>query len=353
MKCHQHGPHPPAGPALWSCPAGPTIWLVCRVGGSCSNVLKGKYTKMTQHKRYRKWCWTDFSMDVDFYEALKGPRWRYLLRGTEVCPSTGKAHWQCFGITTDPRTERAVRKELKPRHVEFCKGTEQQNEVYCSKDGEVDEWGVKPKSQGARTDLDIVRDTIDEGKGMREVVTTASSYQAIKVAEKYLEYKEPGRAWKPEVYWYYGETGSGKTRRAFEEAGDDTWVSGETGKWFQGYDGHENVIFDDFRADFCKFHVLLRILDRYAYRIEHKGGARQFLAKRIWITCPKHPREVYGTREDVHQLLRRIDKVECFKNNTKVENYTKVGGNTTQLRCDRTPTRIEDADFDLEKWISE
>ena len=240
---------------------------------------------------------------------------------------TGKKHWQCYGISSSPRTERSMRKEMKPRHIEFCKGTEQQNEVYCSKEGDVIEWGVKPKAQGARTDLDIVRDQVATGGTMREVITTATSFQQIRVAEKCLEYMETKRAWKPKVYWYWGATGTGKTKRAFEEAGDDAWVSGVDGKWFQGYDAHENVIFDDFRGDFCKFHVLLRLLDRYAFRIEYKGGARQFLAKNIWITCPVHPMEVYGTREDVNQLLRRIDIIECFNLEQRL-NGTKVGGNT-------------------------
>ena len=69
------------------------------------------------------------------------------------------------------------------------------------------------------------------------------------------------------------------------------------------------MLIDDFRKDFCKFHVLLRILDRYEFRVEVKGSSRQLRAKKIAITCPFHPRLVYETREDVGQLIRRIDKV--------------------------------------------
>jgi len=86
-----------------------------------------------------------------------------------------------------------------------------------------------------------------------------------------------------------------------------------TNKWWEGYDAHENVIIDDMRGDFCKFHELLRMLDRYAYRIETKGGSRQFRAKTIIITSCYSPTEMFDTREDIQQLLRRIDEIKVFK----------------------------------------
>ena len=36
-------------------------------------------------------------------------------------------------------------------------------------------------------------------------------------------------------------------------------------KWWEGYDGHEVVLLDDIRKDFCKFHELLTLLDIYPY----------------------------------------------------------------------------------------
>jgi len=274
---------------------------------------------MEQNKKFRNFCWSDFENDIDYYiKMYETGKWKYIIVGKEICPETKKEHLQCFGVCNSPRTLKSVIKELKPRHVEICKGNVIQNVDYCSKDNNFTEWGEAPKGQGKRTDVDIVRDIVKEGGGMRAVVEVATSYQSIRIAEKYLEYKEPKRKHKPKVHWYYGETGSGKTRQAVERCeeavGDDYWMSDKSLKWFQGYDAHTHVIFDDFRGDCCKFSELLRILDRYGFRIENKGGARQFLATDIYITCPKHPMYVYSVDEDVGQLLRRIDEIVEFKN---------------------------------------
>lgn len=266
------------------------------------------------------WCFTSWDMDKD---PLNWEGYSYLIRGVERCPETGKLHYQGYvEFTTNWRLNRL--KKLDERaHFETRKGKQEDAIKYCKKEECWMESGVKAESnQGKRTDLEIARELVKDGGNMRDVVESVSGFQAIRAAEKYLQYKEAKRTWKPTVNWYYGPTGSGKTRRALKEAGEDVWVSGKNLKWWEGYDGHESVVIDDFRGDFCTFHELLRILDRYEYRIEVKGGSRQLLAKTIWITSPFRPEEVYKTREDVEQLLRRIDNILGF------EMGLESGGNT-------------------------
>lgn len=76
------------------------------------------------------------------------------------------------------------------------------------------------------------------------------------------------------------------------------------------------MIIDDYRADFCKFSELLRLLDRYPYQIQIKGGTRNLLAKRIFITSPKCPLDIWENRteEELGQLTRRITKITRFDN---------------------------------------
>lgn len=210
----------------------------------------------------------------------------------------------------------SIKSQLPKAHIEACKGSADDNIKYCTKGGKFEEFGDRPR-QGKRNDIDIVRDICKEAQPMRKICEVATSLQSIKIAEKLLTYNERKRNWKPEVLWFYGKSGTGKTRKAFDIL-EDPWVSDRSLKWWSGYDAHENVIIDDFRADFCTFHELLRILDRYPYTIEFKGGHRQLLAKRIIITSCYHPANVYSTREDIDQLLRRIDNIQEFKIDSQV-----------------------------------
>lgn len=262
----------------------------------------------------KNWCFTNFDLEVNYEDWLSNYA-TYVCWGVEKCPDTGKVHHQGYvefsKNVTIGKKNGFLKKLHNTIHWEKRKGTQEQAINYCMKDGDFHEVGAKPdKNQGKRTDLDDIKEMVKQGVPMSRIVEEATSYQGIRMAEKLKEYITVRRSWVTEVFWYYGPTGCGKTKRAIEEAGEDYWISGKDLKWWQGYDGHENVIIDDFRGDFCKFHELLRILDRYPYTVEVKGGSRQLLAKKIWITCPVHPEDVYKNQEDVNQLLRRITKIE-------------------------------------------
>jgi len=232
----------------------------------------------------------------------------YVIAGMEV-GEEGTPHIQGYAELTKKTRFETVRRMFAGRaHIEARRGTQDQAIDYCKKDGNFREAGAK-RCQGYRADLDRVRgDVLDIG--MRGVVR-GYSYQQIKVAEKFLEYCEDTRNWKPTVRWYYGATGVGKSRRCRVECdGMDIYVKNSGNKWWPGYDGHSHVIIDDFREDWWPLETMLALLDRYEYVVECKGGQRQFLATDIWITTPHHPREHWLGRGDINQLLRRIDIIE-------------------------------------------
>lgn len=132
---------------------------------------------------------------------------------------------------------------------------------------------------------------------------------------------------KPVVLWFYGPTGSGKTRTAVEiaqESGLRYWVSSDSDlKWFDGYTGQEYAIIDEFRRQGIKFSWILKLLDRYPLFVPIKGSWVRWTPKVIILTCPVPPREAYqwldkdGETQDwdgIDQLKRRIDdEIEFFK----------------------------------------
>lgn len=269
------------------------------------------------------WCltWNNYP-ENNWDKILENLNYSYGIFGKEV-GENGTKHIQGYVEFKSNRKLKRLKKESSDQiHWETRKATAIQAAEYCKKDGDYIEVGEmsKPK-QGAREDLSEVRRMVNEGKGMKDIVEVTESFQGIRFAETLLKYKEVKRTWKPEVKWIWGPTGVGKTRKAMEEA-INPYISMKNLKWWEGYDAHEDVIIDDFRADFCTFHELLRILDRYEYRIEVKGGSRQLLAKRFWITSCHKPEDVYNVREDIGQLLRRIDEI------IEMRSEMEVGGNT-------------------------
>lgn len=131
---------------------------------------------------------------------------------------------------------------------------------------------------------------------------------------------------QPFVLWFWGATGTGKTRTAVEMANDmgvDYWIShSEKLQWFDGYNGQSYVIIDDFRRNMCTFNYFLRLLDRYEMQVQVKGGYVNWIPKYIIITCPVDLTTAYTyfdmkTNEErewdnLCQLKRRVTDEICF-----------------------------------------
>lgn len=100
----------------------------------------------------------------------------------------------------------------------------------------------------------------------------------------YKDFAKPIMRSPQEVFVFWGPPGTGKTRRVFEEVGSDGWyIKSPTTKWWDGYNGEETIILDEFRGDVHIAH-LLRWLDRYPCTCEIKGAQLYLNTKRWYIT---------------------------------------------------------------------
>eukprot|EP00959_Pyramimonas_sp_CCMP1952_P283537 5927362-Pyramimonas_sp.AAC.1 len=153
------------------------------------------------------------------------------------------------------------------------------------------------KRPGERTDLQAIKRVLTETNSVRSVMPMASSSQQIQFAEQWLEYMEqPRPVGDIEVHWRWGKTGVGKTRYVWDMHGVDEIYQPTSYKWWQGYDGHKIVLIDELRANWWTFGQLLRLLDRYPFTVETKGGSRQIQATVWYITSSKHPAELFDPR---------------------------------------------------------
>lgn len=111
-----------------------------------------------------------------------------------------------------------------------------------------------------------------------------------------------------EVHVYWGPTGVGKSRRAWEEAGFDAFPKDPNSKFWDGYRNHTHVVIDEFRGRIDVSH-LLRWFDRYPVNVEVKGSSVVLAAQRIWITSNLDPRSWYPELDEATRdaLLRRLN----------------------------------------------
>lgn len=269
----------------------------------------------------KNWCLTlnNYSDDdAALYEAIGSERVgiSYFVFGKEV-GENGTPHLQCYVCFDARRTLRYVKGLFGDRvHAESAKGSPSQNQKYCKKEGDFYEYGTCPKGRGARTDLAGALAAVKAGASRRVLIEehlTAYARAHRVLGEAMLIYS-PGRSWLPVTRVYYGETGIGKTKKAFEECVSAPYMH-SGGSWFDGYDGQEYVVFDDFGGSEFKLTYLLKLLDRYPMRVPVKGGFVNWVPKFIFITSNYSPRDWFPNAKDEHvkALHRRIEKVVRFR----------------------------------------
>lgn len=198
---------------------------------------------------------------------------------------------------------------------------------YCQKEDTREEgpWERgEPPSQGKRTDIEECIQCIQDNIGKKRPMADAFKSH-VNVMVKYskgIQFAvnnmiEPRHLDEmPKVTVLYGKTGTGKTRRAFEELPEAYVWDASKGQWLDGYVGHTTVIIEEFRGQ-MPFGQLLRLLDRYELQWPIKGGFVEVVASQFIITSPVHPKEWYQDLEQrvegsYDQLLRRLTTIECL-----------------------------------------
>ncbi len=240
---------------------------------------------------------------------------RYAIVAREIGES-GTPHLQCFFSFVKRRTLVSVKALLGSRvHAEIARGSPAQASNYCKKDGEFEEFGEIPSGRGHRSDLVTVIGRVREGSCWSSLLETDPIVLARfpRFVDKLLLTFGEQRSWLTETTVYWGETGTGKTRKAFSEAEAPYMHSGS--HWFDGYSGESHVIFDDFGGSEFKLTYLLKLLDRYPMRVPVKGGFVNWCPKKVWITSNYSPKEWYSNAKDEHvkAMFRRFSRVVRFR----------------------------------------
>jgi len=212
--------------------------------------------------------WTGTSFTVPF---VLPPCLEYAVWQTEVCPHTGRDHIQFF-VVFPQRKRLSTVKNILPQgaHLEIARSPEKAR-LYCMKE-QTRKPGCQPQecgvwSKGGSTLMNILK------RPLKEIATEYPwKIRQIKELKSTLA---PKRQTMTTAILLSGKTGTGKSKIAnliSQFVGlDHTYWTEPTLTWYDHYDQEPLMIVDEFRGT-TKVETILRLVDRYPYKLAYKGS---------------------------------------------------------------------------------
>jgi len=238
---------------------------------------------------------------------------QYIVYGKEVGES-GTPHLQGFIRFSCDKSLKAAIKALPGCHVEVAQ-TLDAAIAYCKKDGLFVERGTAPISNAAKGSKekrrwDEIRVAAEEGRledipdDIRFLNPRVIDYHRTKA----LRSQELSDT-EDRMLWYWGESGSGKSRKAREE-NPDAFLK-MCNKWWDGYERQDVVIIEDFDKSHSVLGHHLKIwADRYPFPAEIKGGSIKIRPRLVIVTSNYAPQDIWEDNNTLLPILRRFKTVE-------------------------------------------
>lgn len=249
---------------------------------------------------------------LDFVVPSSLPQRLQWIRGQQEIGDSGYHHWQLLVAFRQKTSVIGVRSWFGPFHAELTRSSAAADYVWKENtrvEGSQFELGALPISRNSRVDWELIW---EHAKNLRIESIPASiriqSYRSLRQIG--TDYAQP-LGIERRVFVFHGSTGTGKSRRAWEEAGQDAYPKDPRSKFWCGYSHQEHVVIDEFRGGIDIAHFL-RWTDRYPVIVEVKGGAVVLKAKTIWITSNLSPQQWFPEIDVMTQdaLMRRLTVVD-------------------------------------------
>lgn len=261
--------------------------------------------------RSRSWCFTlnNYTQADEDLLQNDSSAVRYVCYGREVGES-GTPHLQGFIYFNNPCALSLCRERVGNAHCEIARGTTKQAVEYCKKDGDCYERGSAPltsaeKGEAEKERWDRSRDAAKEGR-LDDIDSDiyVRYYRTLKDIKR-DHMSRPEDAAECTGMWITGLSGVGKSYKARQDYPDAYFKMAN--KWWDGYQGEENVIIDDLDVGHaCLGHHLKIWADRYSFVAETKGGATMIRPTKIIVTSQYRIDQIWTDAETVDALKRRF-----------------------------------------------
>lgn len=245
----------------------------------------------------------------DEFEPFHPEEVAYIKGQKERGDETGYIHWQILVVLRRKGSLSTIKGIFGNRcHAELSRSAAA-NEYVWKEDtrvGEQFEFGQLPFKRNDAKDWDRIWESAKSGS-IDEIPSDVrlQHYRTLRTIK--ADYAVP-EAMVRQCFVFCGRTGTGKSRRAWEEAGLSAYPKDPRSKFWDGYRDQQHVVIDEFRGSIDISHVL-RWLDRYPCLVEIKGSSTCLVATKIWITSNVHPDYWYPELDAATRdaLLRRLE----------------------------------------------
>lgn len=288
---------------------------------SFSDLLSG--VSCSSKARSRRWCFVENNPIIPL--VFESPLLKFLFYSKELGAS-GTPHFQGYLVSTNAVSLARLKKWNARAHFLIARGSEDQNIAYCSKspvEGPF-EFGVRSE-QGKRTDLQTLCDSLIKDKPTKiDLVSNFGPsfikyYKGINEVKNIINSTSSYKFEKLYVQFIFGPTGVGKTFRVYEickeyiNTGDFYKVLSSKGKWWDGYDSQNIILFDEFYGQVA-ISKMNSYLDGYPLQLEIKGSTTYKKWKIVFITSNDHPESFYKNSPMISDacragFLRRLDSI--------------------------------------------
>lgn len=306
---------------------------------------------MPSAKYPRAFCATLFGEDLEnYFDDFDFSPYDYFVAGLEFT-NKGLPHWQIFGQTRGQLTRDRGMALLPGAHFDPARGHPYDSAGYCKKgpskmdrpevgwrkffprtpsqpalENPCNPW-LCPiehgtiKVQGKRTDLEALTKEILDGEVDSEGICVENPMMFHKYGRTLQKIEDIAnrkrvRTEMPDVTWYWGEPGVGKTHKMYEGWDPDTtFVWTNDNGWWCGYNGEPTVFINELKQGQICLSDMLLMCDKWPHKVRRRAREpAPFLATKIVITSIMTPREMYEhTGENMDQLYRRMTVIEVTK----------------------------------------
>jgi len=332
------------------------------------NDFDTKNNKKCDGKKHKNWALTIFNdIELDILKDLskeKTPKGdnivKYIVSGEEICPTTGRLHYQTLICFVNARSFASMKKKFPTSHLGYCYKCAKANDNYCSKDKKiVFKFGECPLI-GCKVTPDILK-----GMSDKEIVEyDPRCHKAYIGARDILNNTISVNEWRKDlkVFYIWGKSGIGKSTYAKELVRylyNEKYIKNDEfdevkhkGEFFHGMGEAEVCIYDDYRCSHIPASEFINFIDYNRHKHNVKGGTKVNNYKVIIITSITPFYDLYGgisaeLEEQRYQWERRMINININVKYSYKYNFMKyTTKHNIKLDYDIDPKNDDDLDPD-------